>query len=241
MDGNYPDFSNFPPPSAPVRRNRIPSITNFSARFDPTGTGFRSLFSQNSTPSGNSFPSGNSAPSAPSQASGTDDSEQQIYDLLFPINPNDQSRQTVIGVYTSGSNTRNKIYLPIIYNIFGLEFCCHSCGVLLKDSFIGDHQPPSTLRESAARGAISGPGKYGQILRIMQQAPTVNLYKFELRLKAPDTGHEKKIHFQTNDLELLNRMQIPISNVVNYPRDLTSQYLYPHCSSCSNKQGRLLM
>lgn len=241
MDGNYPDFSNFPPPSAPVRRSRIPSITNFSPQFDPAERGFQDLFSRNSAPSGNSFPSGNSAPSAPSQASGTDDSGQQIYDLLFPINPYDQSGQTVIGVYVSGGSTDNKKYLPIIYNIFGLVFRCHSCGARLEGSFVGDHQPPSILRERAALGAISGPGKYGQILRIMQQAPTVNLYEFELRLKAPDTGHEKKIHFQTNDLELLNRIQIPISNVVNYPRDLTSQYLYPHCSSCSNKQGRLLM
>lgn len=212
----------------------LPHLSSWSPENDPMGLGFQNAWHI-------SPPSMPSIPSAPSSASAASDKlcREDIWTLMFPVDAYAKA-ETVFGVYTPGSYTQNKKYLPIIYNLLGEPFCCHSCGVPLAGEFIGDHQMPSILREKSIYFDPHKPGKFNKIFKRMLEPPPLLLYEFNVTFLDPYSGKPKNMNFQTNNVDRLWRFGIQPTSKKIYLESLEKQYLYPHCRACSDRQGRIL-
>ncbi len=215
---------------------RLPPINSLPLEADPAHTNWKDLFSVPSQPS---------VPSAPRRQSSAL-SPDELYRYMYPIDPRTNDR-AVIGVYTSGSQTTQKKHLKSIYKLANLPFCCHSCGNEIPEiianvggrptptglySLIGDHQPPTVLYELLTNiGKLAGAafGKLGQAaLQIQLNEPALTLYEFKV----------ENILYQTNSYSLAVNLSHQEPRAVSYGK--SGQFLYPHCETCSNTQGRLL-
>lgn len=221
MDGNY----SFPP------------LSGWPPQYDPAHAGFGDISARLGISSRPSVPS---QPSQPSQSGGMSDAD--IDALMYPVAPDYSDSMTVIGIQTGGSFTGNKKYLPGIYARAGIPFLCHSCGKDLSGEiiFIGDHQPPTELREKAAYINPNAPGDgiYGRIVSRIYYGQPLTLYQFSCSAVDSNADRPGTVKLQTNNPEIIDVLGGRYQDKVIYSPSMPKQYLYPHCKDCSNRQGR---
>lgn len=224
MDGNY----SFPP------------LSEWPPQYDPAHAGFGDISPWLGIASQPSVPSQPARPSKPRELSDAD-----IDALMFPVAPGNPLNLTVIGIYTGGPSTGNKKYLKGIYERAGIPFQCHSCGKDLsgEEIIIGDHQPPTKLREKAAYIDPKAPGIgiYGRIVSRIYCGQQLTLYRFSCSAADPDDGRLRTVKLQTNNPQIIEVLGGRYQDVVTYSPRLREQYLYPHCEECSNRQGKGMM
>lgn len=214
--------------------------STFDPQFDPAKRNWAFLFPPPSQPS---------QPSRPSRFDFI--GEADLVKYMFPADPNDGS-YPVIGVYTSGTSTKNAKKLPAIYDLAGLELRCHSCHEPIQEiyqniggvptptglySLIGDHQPPTVLYRLLCDPAQMAQGIFGKLghaaFRIQEKGKNCILYEF----------NRDGVLYQTNSQALAQQLSNSPSAppaAVTYGSLQSSQFLYPHCDRCSNAQGSLL-
>lgn len=228
---------------------KMPPITDFPAEYDPMRRRFamvRNFPVQTSVPSSVSVPSGTA-----NQASSGYSRMQEIYKYMYPIDPTNNN-STVIGVYTGGLSRTSKKYFKDVYHYFNIPLVCHSCGKILEPVeetiCIGDHQPPTSLKELIdfpEKLAMGIMGDKGRIAINIMSNQMLAVYNFKCRVPITSgDGKGRKATYQNLSLQTNNPQIIPqdaqekISYI--YGRCGAPQYLYPHCEECSNRQGRIL-
>lgn len=212
----------------------IPSLSSWAGQYDPMQIGLQDIFARPSMPS---------QPSQPFRSGNPEDAD--IDALMYPVAPGNPLNLTVIGIRVNGSSTNRKTYLPEIYQRAGIPFVCHSCGKDLSAeyTYIGDHQPPSKLREKAAciTPGSSANGLYSRIINRIAHNPELVLYEFTCRIKDPTSGQMRTVSLQTNNFDIISTLSGTWQKSVIYAPSLLNQHLYPHCSYCSNRQGKIMM
>lgn len=224
MDGNY----------------RIPPLSDWAPQHDPAHAGFGDISARLSLPC---LPGAVSRPSQPFCSNNLSDDE--IDALMYPVAPNNPKNITVIGIQANGTCTRNKRYLPDIYQRAGIPFLCHSCGrELEKESvFIGDHQPPSKLREKSVffNPTAQGCGIYHYIILRIYSGQPLTLYQFSYNAADPSSDRVRTVNLQTNNLEVILTLGGTYRDEITYSPSQLRQYLFPHCRDCSDRQGRIML
>lgn len=208
-----------------IGHKALPSITSWPTQYDPKGTGW-SMFPITVTE--NTY--------------GITDEEIKRYMCPYI----EAKHSEVIGIYTSGRDTKNKMYLPQIYARARITMRCHSCGRELSpkvvgrysiDTHIGDHQPPTTLFEVVPIINNGLSGKYRYIIEKINSL-RLPLYNFTCTVFDEAINGPRTYSFQTSSIRIAEELGESIERVEYKVGD--TQYLYPHCKQCSDKQGELL-